>query len=329
MNSAVALKHTSFKDSNDQTEFAADVLYGLSQPDKTLPCKWFYDDKGSRLFEQITQTAEYYLTRVETALLLKLAPELHTHIPDLSVIIEPGSGSSNKTRILLQSQPQLRQYIPIDISADFLYASAAMLEKEFPRLQISPLVFDFADDFNTLSQPLNADESEVCMVFFPGSTIGNFNAAEAKLLLRNIREMAGKDGWMLIGVDMTQNPAQLIDAYNDKAGITSQFNKNLLSRINHELGADINLEKFEHRAIFNIEQHRIEMHLVSTEAQTIKIAGKRFSFAANEFIHTENSYKYPRRNFESLVQDAGWQISQVWEDSEESEFGIFLLQSST
>lgn len=324
MSTNAAVNRQLLEEPEDQAEFINDVLQGLARPNKTLPCKWFYDAVGSELFEQITQTPEYYLTRVETNLLLKLTAELAAHAPNLSTIIEPGSGSSNKTRILLQSQRRLREYIPIDISADFLYASAVSLRKEFPNLKISPQVLDFS----SLSQSLRIDSNGERLVFFPGSTIGNFNAHEAKALLKNIRIMAGKACWLLIGVDMTQNATHLLNAYNDEAGITAQFNKNLLSRINRELGANFNLDKFTHRAIFNIEQHRIEMHLVSTEIQTVKVAGQSFSFAANEFIHTENSYKYPKDKFESLLQDAGWLINQVWEDTEESGFGVFLLKFS-
>jgi L-histidine Nalpha-methyltransferase len=309
---------------NERSEFRADVLNGLSHPSKSLPCKWFYDAVGSELFEQITLTPEYYLTRIETDLLQKVTSGLAGHVANLSVIVEPGSGSSNKTRILLRSQPQLQEYIPIDISADFLYESTARLKKEFPHLKISPQV----QDFTTLAAPLRRDKTGTCLVFFPGSTIGNFNVGEAKNLLNNIGVMAGKNCWLLIGVDMTQNPASLLAAYNDASGVTARFNKNLLSRINRELDANFDLAKFEHRAIFNIEQHRIEMHLVSTVAHAVKVAGQIFSFAANEFIHTENSYKYPKDKFESLLQDAGWLTHQVWEDNETSGFGIFLLKSS-
>jgi len=313
-----------FPNLDQQRLFAKDVIHGLSQPAKTLPCKWFYDTTGSELFEQITQTPEYYLTRVDTRLLLDLTPKLADYIPDLSLIIEPGSGSSNKTRILLQSQPKLREYIPIDLAADFLYASVATLERDFPNLKVSPLFCDFA----ALTEPLSINKNYECLIFFPGSTIGNFNAEEAKTLLKNIRAMAGKACWLLIGVDMTQDVDQLLAAYNDRAGITPKFNKNILARINGELGANFDLGKFIHRAILNQDEHRIEMHLVSTEAQNVEVAGQLFHFKKGEFIHTENSYKYPKTKFESLVQDAGWAIDHVWEDTEESRFGVFLLKSS-
>ena len=303
---------------------ARDVIAGLSQPAKTLPCKWFYDVAGSELFEQITATPEYYLTRVETRLLLDLTSRLVDYIPHLTLIIEPGSGSSNKTRMLLSSQPKLLEYMPMDISADFLYASAVNLEQDFPYLKINPIVCDFT----ALTEPLGIDKTHECLIFFPGSTIGNFDPEEARRLLKNIRTMAGRPCWLLIGVDMTQDAAGLLAAYNDKAGITDKFNKNILARINHELGANFNLEEFQHRAIFNQDERRIEMHLISTNPQIVELAGNQFKFEAGEFIHTENSYKYPKAIFESLLHDAGWLIDRVWEDTDESHFGVFLLRSA-
>ena len=303
---------------------AGDVIAGLSLPAKSLPCKWFYDVAGSQLFEQITETPEYYLTRVETRLLLDLTSRLVGYIPHLALIIEPGSGSSIKTRMLLSSQPNLLEYLPMDLSADFLYASAVRLEQEFPHLKINPIVCDFT----ALSEPLGIDNARQCLIFFPGSTIGNFDPEQARRLLKNIRMMAGKPCWLLIGVDMTQDADRLLAAYNDKAGITDRFNKNILARINHELGANFDLDGFQHRAIFNQGEHRIEMHLVSSKPQAVELAGNRFSFAAGEYIHTENSYKYPKAIFEALLHDAGWLIDHVWEDRDESNFRVFLLRSS-
>jgi dimethylhistidine N-methyltransferase len=304
--------------------FANDVIHGLSKSAKTLPCKWFYDVAGSELFEQITETPEYYLTRVETRLLFDLTRELVDYIPNLSLIIELGSGSSQKTRILLESQPNLSEYIPIDISADFLHTSAVALRIDFPNLKITPVVCDFA----ALTKPLDINKKHEYLIFFPGSTIGNFNAIEAKNLLKSIRALAGKACWLLIGVDMTQDTNQLLAAYNDKAGITAKFNKNILARINDELAANFDLEKFQHRAIFNQDEHRIEMHLVSAAEQNVELNGQSFHFGKNEFIHTENSHKYPKAKFELLAHDAGWQISHIWEDAEESRFGVYLLKST-
>lgn len=303
---------------------AHDTLAGLSQPKKTLPCKWFYDAIGSDLFERITETPEYYPTRVEARLLQDLSGDIASLIPDLSLIIEPGSGSSAKTRILLDSQPKLREYVPMDISADFLHASAEKLEEDFPHLQVNPLVCDFT----ALTEPLAIGHNRACMVFFPGSTIGNFNTAEAVALLRNMRLLIARNAcWLLLGVDMTQDSAKLHAAYNDAAGITAQFNKNILARINRELDADFDLRHFEHRAIVNQARHRVEMHLVSTRAQQVTVAGERFRFAAGESIHTENSYKYPQAVFESLLHQAGWSINRLWRDDTESGFGVYLLRS--
>lgn len=289
----------------------------------TLSCKWFYDATGSILFEQITETPEYYPTRVEARLLQQLSANLVDYLPELTLIVEPGSGSSNKTRILLGSQPRLAEYIPMDISAQFLHENAQTLRADFPHLRISPLVCDFTK----LDQPLPLDGHEQALIFFPGSTIGNFNPQEAVRLLDNIRVMAGDNSWLLLGVDMTQDADKLLAAYDDAAGITARFNKNILHRINVELGADFVLDGFEHRAVFNAEAHRIEMHLVSTRQQTVALAGHKFEFEAGEFIHTENSHKYPRAKFEALLQQAGWLTQHVWQDQEESGFGVFLLRS--
>lgn len=303
---------------------ASDVLQGLGQPRKTLPCKWFYDERGSELFERITQTPEYYPTRVETRLLTALTTELAQYIPGLRFIIEPGSGSSSKTRILLGSQPGLREYIPMDISADFLRASAMQLAQEFPHLAISPLVCDFT----ALDVPPAIASSGPGLLFFPGSTIGNFSTNEAVALLANMRRLiAARPCWMLLGVDMTQDAARLEAAYDDAAGITAQFNRNLLVRINRELDADFDPDRFAHRAVYNAAQHRVEMHLVSTCRQQVQVADRRFRFEAGETIHTENSHKYPQALFETLLHKAGWSVVRLWRDEVESGFGVYLLRA--
>lgn len=304
-------------------EFASDTLRGLAKKPRSLSCKWFYDENGSKLFEEITQTDEYYPTRVETMLLQKLVPTLAELVPALAVVIEPGSGSSVKTRILLGSQPNLQTYIPIDISKDFLLSSAKQLEREFPQLEIAPLVADFSSSLPRLSLPDNSER----MVFFPGSTIGNFAPQEARQLLRNIRRFSGKKAWLLIGVDMTQNEDLLMAAYNDARGITARFNQNILIRANRELGADFDTELFQHSAHFNPSERRIEMHLVSIQKQTVRINGHTFYFEPGETIHTENCYKYRREDFEAMSRDCGWRLVQDWEDGDESGFGVFLLQS--
>jgi dimethylhistidine N-methyltransferase len=305
-----------------ESEFAADALFGLAKTPRSLSCKWFYDENGSKLFEEITQTDEYYPTRVETGLLQGLVAELAELIPDLAVVIEPGSGSSVKTRILLGSQPNLQTYIPIDISEDFLLSSAKQLKQEFPQLEIAPLAADFSSLLPTLGLPGNLER----MVFFPGSTIGNFDPGEARQLLSNIRRFAGKKAWLLIGVDMTQNEELLIAAYNDARGITARFNQNILIRANRELGADFNTDLFQHSARFNPHEGRIEMHLVSVRRQTVHINGHVFCFERGETIHTENCYKYRKEEFEAMIRDCGWRLAQDWEDRQESGFGVFLLK---
>lgn len=305
--------------------FVAEVHDGLSSKPKSIPCKWFYDEAGSRLFEAITQTPEYYPTRVETRLLLDLVSELAEFIPHLDVIIEPGSGSSIKTRILLESQPALKQYIPIDISSDFLFEAAQRLKYDFPTLDVAPLVADFT----TKLAPLELNQQLERLVFFPGSTIGNFAPAEARQLLCNLHTLVGNNSWLLIGVDMTQDEDKLLAAYNDAAGITASFNRNILIRANRELDADFDIDSFAHHAYFNHEKGRVEMHLVSTQAQVSRVDGDTFSFAAGETIHTENCYKYLLEDFLALGHDCGWQLEHVWTDQQESNFGIFLLRGGS
>ncbi|BCM23751.1 L-histidine N(alpha)-methyltransferase [Methyloradius palustris] len=312
--------------------FLQDVLDGLSQKQKTLPCKWFYDETGSQLFEAITKTREYYPTRVETRLLQQAALELTSLIPELQVLIEPGSGASVKTRALLQTQAQLKHYIPIDISAEFLQAVAAQLQADFPQINTVPVVGDFSMDMPTIDWHGIAKTGD-CVVFFPGSTIGNFSPEEASKLLSDFHQLAGehaisKKKWLLIGVDSTQNTAQLVNAYNDAAGITAAFNKNLLVRANQELQANFELDQFKHEARFNPVESRIEMHLVSLQKQVVEIAGSSFVFESGESILTENCYKYAQPRFLEMAQKSGWQSVKTWQDQQESEFCLFLFRAS-
>jgi dimethylhistidine N-methyltransferase len=307
-----------------QHAFKQDVMQGLSQAQKSIPCKWFYDETGSALFEAITHTAEYYLTRVETRLLQRVAGELALIVPKLSLLIEPGSGASVKTRLLLSSQPHLKTYVPIDISAAFLNEIAQRLHADYPDIHTIPLVGDFTD----MHAPLDLDSHEVRMVFFPGSTIGNFSPDKATALLKNFHYLAGNQGWLLIGVDSTQNATQLLAAYNDAAGVTAQFNKNLLLRANTELNTDFVLDQFTHEARFNKDDSRIEMHLVSRIAQSVRLDQQAFNFAADESIFTESCYKYSRNHFLAMAHACNWTMQQVWQDQEESAFELFLLKST-
>jgi dimethylhistidine N-methyltransferase len=303
--------------------FMTDVITGLHQAQKTIPCKWFYDETGSALFEGITKTPEYYPTRVETALLGSITPALSEIIPNLGAIIEPGSGASVKTRLLLETQPNLTTYLPIDISAEFLNTTAERLRLDFPDIDIWPMVGDFSTTF--LPDQIGADIEK--LVFFPGSTIGNFNPDEALGLLRNFHALAGQRGWLLIGVDTTQDADQLHAAYNDKAGITARFNKNLLVRANRELDADFDLTQFRHDARYNPSESRIEMHLVSACEQQVTIDDERFDFVAGESIFTESCHKYARDRFLAMAATSGWQLEQLWQDPIESGFTLMLFRS--
>lgn len=305
------------------SEFAADTLKGLSKTPKSLSCKWFYDENGSRLFEEITQTHEYYPTRIETRLLIDLVRDIAKLIPDLAAVIEPGSGSSLKTRLLLASQPNLQTYIPIDISEEYLLGAADRLQRDFPGLKIAPL----AADFTASLLPLGLADHLERLIFFPGSTIGNFAPGEARRLLTAFKIFAGPNAWLLIGVDMTQSEELLIPAYNDARGITAKFNQNLLLRANRELGANFDTAFFRHRAHFNRRDSRVEMHLVSERRQTVKINGDVFFFEQGETIHTENCYKYSREAFEAISRDSGWQLRHSWEDRHDTNFAVFLLKS--
>lgn len=304
--------------------FQRDVLYGLSQPQKSLPCKWFYDETGALLFEEITQTPEYYLTRTETRLLQALSPELARYIPKLDTVIEPGSGSSIKTRILLQALPQLSNYIAIDISEEMLLDAASQLNEEFPALTVTPYVHDFSAPVPPMLKLGNSSER---MVFFPGSTIGNFSPKEAQRLLRGFDSLVHRDGWLLLGVDTTHDRRRLLAAYDDAAGITAQFNKNILTRINRELHGNFNLDQFEHRAIFNSTESRVEIHLVATQSQTVEISGHLFVFEPGETIHTENCYKYSLDAIEQLAHGSGWRIDQDWRDEAGTGFTEILFKT--
>ena len=304
--------------------FQSDVLHGLSQPQKSLPCKWFYDEAGAILFEEITQTPEYYLTRAETHLLQLLSPELARHIPDLETVIEPGSGSSIKTRILLRALPRLSSYIPIDISEEMLMDAARQLNEEFRSLTVTPYVHDFASPVPPM---LRLDARGQRMVFFPGSTIGNFSPKEAQRLLRSFDSLVHREGWLLLGVDTTQDKRKLLAAYDDAAGITAQFNKNILVRINRELRGDFDVDQFQHRALFNSAESRVEIHLVATQSQTVEIGGHLFVFEPGETIHTENCYKYSLDAIEQLAHGSGWQLDQVWGDEAGTGFTEILFKT--
>jgi dimethylhistidine N-methyltransferase len=297
-------------DLDEQTSaFAGDVIGDLSQHPKRLSPKYFYDVTGSELFEQITLLPEYYPTRTELGILRDRGRAISAIIPQGAALVEFGAGATTKVRLLL-SQCAFGAYVPVDISGDFLNAQANALRKDFPSLDVYPLAADFTAPF-ALPDPVRTMPK---VGFFPGSTLGNFEPHEACAFLKSARDILGEGAQMVIGVDLEKDERVLYDAYNDAAGVTARFNLNVLARINRELGGNFDTGAFIHRAIYNRDRHRIEMHLISRKAQTVHVLGNTFSFRAGESIHTENSYKYSLERFNALARGAGWTPRETWTD---------------
>ena len=292
-------------------DFQAEVVAGLSGSAKRLPPKFFYDERGSRLFDAITRLPEYYPTRTEIGLLRRYGGDMAEVLGDAGLLVELGSGSSSKIRVLLDaSRP--RTYAPIDISREYLRLSAGAIALDHPDLEVHAICADYS----------KALELPACLAaarriaFFPGSSIGNFEPAQACELLRRIAGLLGPGGRLLIGVDLKKSPARLNAAYNDGQGITAQFNLNLLDRINRELDAGFDVSAFRHKAFYNERLGRVEMHLVATAPQRVRIDGHSFEFRTDESIHTENSYKYGVEEFRALAARAGLAGMEVWQDDE-------------
>jgi len=292
-------------------DFRAEVIEGLSQPQKSLPCKYFYDAAGVRLFDAITRTPEYYLTRTENALLEKHAQEIAALAGARAHLIEFGSGGSAKARVLLDAFDRPASYVPVDLAPADL-TDAASLTRRYVRFAVVPLHADFTQDFQ-LPRQIGAGRR---IGFFPGSTIGNFTPAEASAFLRRTAALLGETGLLIVGVDLKKNKRLLDAAYNDAAGLTAKFNLNLLKRINRELGADFDLEAFTHCAHFNAVQARIEMRIYSLGFQTVRIDGHMFSFSSGESIHTENSHKYSVPDFQTLARRSGFKPLRIWVDED-------------
>lgn len=301
-------------------EFRAAVLAGLAQPRKQIPSKYFYDAEGSRLFDQICELPEYYPTRTETGILRDNAAAIAELLPPGAVLVEYGSGASVKVRILLDALRRPAGYVPIDISREHLRAAASSLASDYAGLAVQPVFADFTRPL-PLPQTLPAGTR---VGFFPGSTIGNLHPKDAAGLLAGFAQQLGADGWLLIGVDLKKDPAILHAAYNDAAGVTAAFNRNLLVRANRELAADFDIDSFDHQAFWNADAGRIEMHLVSAVAQSARIAGRTFRFEAGESIHTENSYKYAPEDFRALAAGAGWRTAASFLDADRL-FAVFLM----
>ena len=302
--------------------FLAEVLDGLTRAPKTLPCKYFYDEIGSALFEDICEQPEYYPTRTELGIMEEHAAEIaRTLGPDL-VLIEYGSGSSRKTRVLLEALENPAAYLPIDISKDALFPSAESIAKAYPKLAVLPICGDYLDP---IPLPEATPSESTRAVYFPGSTIGNFVPDEALSFLRRMAEQAGAGGAVLIGVDLKKEAETLERAYDDNAGVTAAFNLNLLVRINRELGADFSLDAFRHEARWNEAEGRVEMHLVAQKACMVRVGPERIAFESGESIHTENSYKYEISAFEALAAQAGLRACQRWIDADEK-FSVQLYE---
>ncbi|MBI3041601.1 MAG: L-histidine N(alpha)-methyltransferase [Betaproteobacteria bacterium] len=301
--------------------FLEDVIAGLSQPRKALPPKYFYDERGSRLFEAICELPEYYLTRVETALMQEKAGEMARRLGPGCAVVEYGCGSGRKTRVLLEALRPVA-YVPIDIAREQLRSMAAEFASDFPGL---PVVAFCADYSRPLALPeIDRFEARRRIVYFPGSTIGNLTPDEAVAFLGNARDLVGPGGAMLIGVDLKKDAARLNAAYNDRQGVTAEFNLNLLARINRELGADFDLGAFRHQAFYNEPLGRIEMHLLSLKEQRVTIGGRVIRFRAGETIHTENSCKYSVAEFQALAAGAGFEPVECWTDAK-LRFGVHYL----
>lgn len=301
-------------------EFARDIIDGLRDPFKQLSCCWLYDQRGSELFEAITLLPEYYLTRTETRILRDCAAELSTFIGDDAAIIEYGAGAAVKTELLLSAASSPSLYIAIDIAREFLTDALRRLDTRFPQLRKIGIAADFTHDF-----PLPEAYPHVRRVaFFPGSTLGNLPASDAKTFLGRVRNHVGSDGAAIIGVDLVKPLDILLPAYDDTAGVTAAFNLNLLERINRELAGTFDLSGFRHEARWNVAESAVEMHLVSMKDQVAEIAGEEVVFAEGESIHTESSRKYRPEQFEAIAGAAGWRVSRLWNDPK-GWFGVFGL----
>ncbi|MBN9595521.1 MAG: L-histidine N(alpha)-methyltransferase [Afipia sp.] len=298
--------------------FAQDVIAGLTQKPKKLSPKYFYDETGSKLFEQITLLPEYYPTRTELRILRDRGAEIAAAIPSDAALVEFGAGATTKVRLLLK-QSSFKAYVPVDISGEFLNGQASALRADFPELAVYPVTADFTKPFE-----LPPEVKEMPKVgFFPGSTIGNFDPDEASAFLRSARAILGDGATMIVGVDLEKDERVLHEAYNDAAGITGQFNLNVLARINRELGGNLDLAGFEHSAIYNRKRHRIEMHLISRKPQTIRVLDHTATFKTGETIHTESSYKYSIERFTALARNSGWSPRASWTDPD----GMFSVHA--
>ena len=314
--------HVPGQEGADRETFRRDVLGGLRREAREIPCKYLYDERGSALFEEICDVEEYYPTRTEIGIMEARIDEMAEQLGPACLVVEYGSGSSRKTRLLLDALEDPVAYVPIDISADALRASSASLVVRYPQLDILPICADYTEKFEL---PTPSREPDHRVVYFPGSTIGNFSPAEASGFLASMADVASVDGSLLVGVDLKKDSDVLERAYDDARGVTADFNRNLLTRINRELGADFPLENFRHEARYDDVASRVEMHLVAESSCTVTIEGEAFVFGAGQSIHTENSYKYDPPGFAKLAAEAGLRVRRMWTDPDE----LFSVQYLT
>lgn len=300
----------------------AEIIEGLRQDEKMISPKYFYDERGSQLFEEITALPEYYPTETELGILRDNVDEIAELVGPQASLIEFGSGSSLKTRVLLENLHDLAAYVPVDISEELLLESAALLRKDFPDIDILPVAADFTRPF-ALPQPAIMPVKNI--VYFPGSTIGNFTNEDALELLRVMHGEAGEGGALLIGVDLQKDPDIIERAYNDSAGVTAEFNLNVLRHLNREFGADFKLDAFSHSAEYNPEEGRVELRLVSSEQQDVNVGDEAFTIEEDEAILTEYSHKYTLESFARMAGHAGFDVDRVWTDSER----LFSVQYCT
>ena len=292
------------------SNFLDEVHNGLSGKVKKLNPKWLYDFNGSKLFEEITKLQEYYVTRTEIGILEKNKSEIANLIGEKATVIEPGAGESKKISIFLKSLIEPKCYVPSDISKKYIKKIGKKLKKKLPKIKVNPVVDDFTSKKRINNKIL---KNKNIVVFFPGSTIGNFEKREAIHFLKNIK-LKYKPKKIIIGVDLIKKKSVLLKAYNDKKGITARFNKNLLKRINKELKANFDIKSFKHSAIYNKSKSRIEMHLISLKNQKVKVQNKNFYFKKGETIHTESSHKYSPKSFNQLAKKSGWKVKKIWTD---------------
>jgi dimethylhistidine N-methyltransferase len=292
-------------------QFCQEVVEGLSGASKSLPCKYFYDQRGSHLFDQICELEEYYLTRTELAIMRRFADEIGQQIGPGAMLVEYGSGSSTKTRILLDHLPDIVAYAPVDISEEHLFRTARQLATDYPHIEVLPVSADFTKEFEL---PNSVRKTTHSAVYFPGSTIGNFEPNHALQLLQRIAPLCGTGGGLLIGIDLQKDLSVIEAAYNDSRGVTDEFNLNILHHINRELTADFDVKQFRHLAFYNSEQGRVEIYIVSTRDQDVTVGGRTFHFSAEERIHTEYSHKYTIAGFAELAAQAGLTLRKSWTD---------------